>query len=82
MKTTILGIRLKKRLSNSTELQKLLSKYGCMIKTRLGLHSISQDACSPDGIILLEIMDFNDELDEFKKELGKLEGLTYETMSL
>ena len=53
--TTILGLKLVNRLETAIKLQQIISKYGCSINTRIGLHSVKGGFCSPDGIILLEI---------------------------
>lgn len=51
--TMILGIRTQNRFDSSDCIQKILTQYGCFVKTRLGLHET--DECSKSGIILLEI---------------------------
>lgn len=55
--TIIIGLKLSNRVETAVELQKILSKYGCSINTRIGLHTIKGGFCSPDGIILLEVID-------------------------
>ena len=77
--TTILGIRLDNRVNNAIEFQKVLTNYGCIIKTRLGLHEASDNKCAPGGLILLEVIDDEQAL-EFEKELVELEGLEIQAM--
>lgn len=55
--TTIIGIKLKNRLENAVEFQEIISKYGCAVGTRIGLHQISDNFCDTSGIILLEIIE-------------------------
>ena len=38
----IIGIELENRLEESLKLQSILSKYGCSIKTRIGLHDMGE----------------------------------------
>jgi len=52
---TVLGIRIEDRVKEAGEVQKVLTKFGCSIKTRLGLHEVSNDFCSSSGLILLEL---------------------------
>ena len=54
---TIIGIKLDDRLDSAVEFQKILSEFGCSIKTRIGLHDKIDGLCSPKGIILLEVID-------------------------
>ncbi len=53
--TVILGVKTKNRLETSDEIQKVLTKFGCDIKTRLGIHNILGNICPKNALILLEI---------------------------
>ncbi len=77
--TTILGLKLINRADTAPEFQKILSKYGCSIKTRIGLHSVQGGFCSPDGIILLEIID-DKNLAALESELLKLDNIQIQHM--
>lgn len=77
--TTIMGIRLDNRVSSAIEFQKVLTNYGCIIKTRLGLHEVADNKCAPNGLILLEVID-DQEAKAFEAELLELEGLELQTM--
>lgn len=60
--TTILGINLTNRAECSEEFQKILTKYGCSIRTRIGLHHSEQDVCLNRGIVILDLIDDGEEL--------------------
>ena len=55
--TTIIGIKLPDRTNCSVEFQELITKYGCGIKTRLGIHNVVENRCLSEGLILLEVID-------------------------
>lgn len=55
MSTTIIGIRLENRTECAVEFQKIITEFGCEIKTRLGLHPPDDFICLNYGIILLEV---------------------------
>ncbi len=57
--TTIIGVKVSNRLKRAVSIQEVLTNFGCVIRTRIGLHREIDGECSPDGIILLEIT--NDE---------------------
>lgn len=80
--TTIFGIRLSERIKNSTKLQNLLTDYGCIIKTRIGLHDTSCGVCSPYGIILLETINDEKRINDMINELQTLEGVKFNIMEL
>ncbi|WP_178337477.1 hypothetical protein [Candidatus Avelusimicrobium facis] len=74
MKRTIIGIRLANRQNEAALLQDILTRYGCCIKTRIGLHEVSLDACAAGGIILLEVIKKEEDL--LKELTGKFEVQT------
>lgn len=77
--TTIIGVRLDNRIETAVEFQKILTKFGCIIKTRLGLHEASEQKCAHNGIVILELIN-DQEAVEFKNELSKISGLEIREM--
>ena len=80
--TTILGIKLLGRRAVAMKFQEILSKYGCNVKTRIGLHEVSGAICSPDGVILLEVIGDEKILSGLIAELKEIDGLKLEIMLL
>lgn len=68
MTTTIIGVTLENRVETAVEFQKLITKFGCEIRTRIGLHPSREDICLNRGIVLLEV---NGEAELLKEELSK-----------
>ena len=56
-KKTILGVHVAQRTKHTAKVQKILSDFGCSIRTRVGLHEAGDGACSPNGLILLDVVD-------------------------
>ncbi len=76
----ILGIYISNRVKDASNIQGILTKYGCSIKTRLGLHDVDNNQCSKSGIILLELFGNVDESIKLENELLKIEGLDVQKM--
>ena len=55
-KKTILGVHVAQRTKHTAKVQTILSDYGCSIRTRIGLHDAGDGICSPNGLILLEVI--------------------------
>ncbi|HIS36600.1 TPA: hypothetical protein IAC10_08230 [Candidatus Scatousia excrementigallinarum] len=53
--TTIIGVNLTDRAESSIEFQEILTKYGCSIRTRIGLHHPEQGVCTNRGVVLLDL---------------------------
>ena len=68
MTTTIIGVSLENRIETAVEFQKIITDFGCEIRTRIGLHPSMIDVCLNRGIILLEV---NGEAELLKLELSK-----------
>ncbi len=76
----ILGIYIKERTKNSLNVQNILTKYGCSIKTRIGLHEVSGEFCSNAGLILLELTGDYSEIENLEKDLINLEDIEIQKM--
>lgn len=68
MTTTIIGICLENRIETSVDFQRLITKFGCEIRTRIGLHPSISEVCLNRGIVLLEV---NGDAKLLKEELSK-----------
>ena len=77
---TIMAIKLSPRNKIAPTVQEILTRYGCIIKVRLGLHEASVDACSAFGLILLELL--GDEKNQIIKLTEELNSLEYVTAKL
>ena len=78
----IIGVRMDNRVGNAAKFQETLTKNGCKIKARLGLHEVSDDACSNDGIIVLQPYGSKEDVEALVKDLNSMEGITAKFIDL
>ena len=76
----IVGVHITERTTHAGEVQTILSKYGCSIRTRLGLHEADDGVCSANGLILLEMVDDEAATVEMMVELESIEGVEVKQM--
>lgn len=76
----IVGVHITDRMQNVPQLQSLLSEYGCHIKTRIGLHDVSDNFCSPNGLILIELVGADVKKEEFIATLNTIKGIDVQVM--
>ncbi len=76
----IVGVHITDRIKRATEVQKTFTEFGCSIKTRLGLHHVSHDVCSPNGLILLEAVGDEGEIQKMIAKLKTFEGVDVQQM--
>ena len=76
----ILGIHVTNRLKNAADVQKVFTEYGCNIKTRIGLHDVDANVCSPSGVVLIELFGSDDEAAAMMAKLNEVEGVQVQKM--
>lgn len=76
----ILGVHITDRAHHAIRVQELLTEYGCNVKTRIGLHEVSDGACSPNGLLVLELVGSDDDCNELARKLTAVEGVDVKSM--
>jgi len=78
--TRILGIMIKNRQQNILKVQDTFTKFGCSIRTRLGIN-VSRDYHIEDaGLILLELSGDIAEMEKLENALKQFEGVEVHKM--
>jgi len=73
----LMAIKVNGRNSKAPHLQEILTKHGCLIMTRVGFHESGEvDRCSVEGIILLQLIGKEDEINSLYNDITGLEGIT------
>lgn len=76
----VLGVHITDRIHHAHQVQDLLTEYGCSIKTRIGLHTVSDKYCSPNGLLLLEMAGDEKPIFEMIDKLRAVEGVDLQQM--
>ncbi len=76
MNKNVLLILIDHRKDSAVNVQKILTTWGCLIKTRLGIHDGVLAACSDTGLIILELVGDKEKQDELTRKLGVLPGVS------
>lgn len=79
-KTTILGIQLNQRTNTAPTFQEIITNHGCNIKTRIGLHRVEDNQCSPSGIILLEAIGEDKDIESLERDIKALGDVEVQKM--
>ncbi|WP_371381410.1 hypothetical protein [Sporomusa aerivorans] len=70
--STIMAIVQENRLETAVKVQDILTKYGCYIRVRLGLHDAAVNSCTNDGIILLQLCGEDIPIKQIEQELKQI----------
>ena len=76
----IVGVHITDRVSRVPAVQEIFTKFGCFIKTRIGLHDMNENSCSPNGLIIIELLGNESKFNEFVSELTAIEGVEVQQM--
>jgi ribose 5-phosphate isomerase len=79
-KRIILGVQVTNRIKNALEVQEILTKFGCNIKTRLGLHEVTDAVCSTIGLLILEMYGDIKQIKEMESQLKAVHGIVVKKM--
>ncbi len=82
MKKRVMLILIDGRKKNAVNVQKILTGWGCLIKTRLGVHDGVLENCSDSGLIFLELVGEQKKHEELRDKLNVLEGVDAKLIDL
>ncbi|MDX9872815.1 MAG: hypothetical protein RBT41_10400 [Clostridia bacterium] len=73
MSTQIIALSVDNRRADAPKIQEILTKHGCIIKIRLGVHEI--EGCSGNGLIVLVTGGSEQETADFLNEVKAFPGV-------
>jgi hypothetical protein len=82
IKQTILLILVNHRQKTAEKVQKILTGWGCYIKTRLGIHDGVLENCSDSGLIFLELTGEMEKHEEIEQKLNLVKRVDAKLVSL
>ena len=82
MERNVLLILVGSRKASAINVQKTLTGWGCLVKTRLGIHDGVLSHCSDNGLIFLELVGDKAKHTELARKLNLLKGVKAELVSL
>ncbi len=82
MKRTVMIILIDGRRKSAVNVQKVLTEWGCLIKTRLGIHDGVLENCSESGLLFLELVGEKEKHEQLKDKLNVLDGVEAKLIEL
>ncbi len=80
MKNMIISALLDKRSEHAPEFQEILTRHGCIINVRLGVHEVQ--GCVNQGLILLLVNGENNEIEALLKDLKNYPNVRVNAMDV
>jgi hypothetical protein len=82
MEKTVLIVLIGDRKDTAVTIQKVLTDWGCTIKTRLGLHDGVLDNCTNSGLLILDIVGEKTKNEEMTRKLNLLKDVKAQLVTL
>ena len=79
---TLLVLRINDREGQALEIQKTLTRHGCKIMTRLGLHDHGDGVCASRGTMVLQLCGTSGECEAVAADLAKIDGVKAKVVDL
>ncbi len=76
----LIGIIVKNRKENAVKLQRILTKYGNLIRTRLGINETKLER--EHGLVIIHAEGDKDKLENMLKEINSINGLKAKMMEI
>ena len=78
----LMAILQENRVETATKVQEVLTRNGCSIRVRLGLHDAGVGSCSNSGLILLQICGEKADAEKLQADLQSVPHVKAKMMSL
>ena len=82
MKKSILLILIGHRNEDAVKVQQILTAWGCIIKTRLGIHDGVLENCSDEGLLILELYGTDEQKAELTRKVAVIPGVNSKLVEL
>jgi hypothetical protein len=82
MKKSVLLVLVGSRKESAVNVQKVLTGWGCIIKTRLGVHDGLLDNCSDQGLLMLELVGDEEQKAELSRKISLIAGVSSKLVHL
>lgn len=81
-KYNLMGIVIENRSDFAPLVQEILTHYGCIIKMRIGMHEGTEEECSNEGFIILNLKDDEEEIIKLINELKNIKGVRVKNVEI
>lgn len=82
MERNVILIYMSTRQETAEKVQKILTGWGCYIKTRLGIHDGVLENCTDTGLVFLELVGETERHQELERKLNLISGVDAQLITL
>ncbi len=75
-------VKIRARTQKAVRVQEVLTRHGCDIKLRLGLHEVSGEDCANEGLIVLQVRPDPSAVDSLVSDLQAVGDVEVKSVSI
>lgn len=79
---TVMLVLINNRKEAAVTVQKILTGWGCLIKTRLGIHEGVLESCTNHGLLILELVGDKAKIEGLHHKLSLVKGVSVKMETL
>ncbi len=76
----VMAVTLDKRNQDAPKFQEIITRHGCIIRTRLGIHEV--EGCTDNGLIILQLYGEDSEVSQLAADINELPTAKATTMQV
>jgi len=80
MLSAVVAVLIAQRTADAAKFQEVLTRNGCVIRTRLGLHEVND--CREDGLVVLHVCGTAKDLEALVADINALSSIRAQMMRL
>jgi len=78
--STVMAVLIDKRTDAAPTVQEVLTKHGCIISTRIGMHQVGE--CSEEGLVILHLCGNEEDIENLQNDLVGIHRVKVEKMKV
>lgn len=78
--STVMAVLIDKRTDAAPTVQEVLTKHGCIISTRIGMHQVGE--CSEEGLVILHLCGKTEDIENLENDLVGIHRVKVEKMKV
>lgn len=78
--TTVMAVLIDKRTDAAPTVQEVLTKHGCIISTRIGMHQVGE--CAEEGLVILHLCGNDQDIENLENDLKGIHRVQVKKMKI
>lgn len=78
--STVMAVLIDKRTDAAPTVQEVLTRHGCIISTRIGMHQVGE--CAEEGLVILHLCGSDNDIESLENDLSGIHRVQVKKMKV